>query len=395
MSDRLPPSDGNRANGAEKRDCLLRSSSLRVLVSPDKFKGTLNAVAAAEALRAGWLQARPLDECRCVPIADGGEGFLDAIASSGKWESIVWDVQGPLGSMVAAKTLVSGSRAAIETSSACGLHLVPKELRNPANTDTFGVGELLLSSSSRGVSLLYAGLGGSSTNDGGFGMARALGFRFLDKNGSPLHGGPLSLLKLERIAPPEKLVLPRILVASDVANTLLGENGCTRVFGPQKGLRVEDINPFEESLSRLCEFCRRDLGVNHETTPGSGAAGGLGFGFLVFCGAQILPGFEIVAEALMLEEHLEWADVVLTGEGSLDSQSLGGKAPVALARLARQRGKPVECFAGVMADNVDWRPIFQCVTSLTGLAGSTERAIKDSANWLFEASRRRAKEQKS
>jgi glycerate kinase len=225
-------------------------------------------------------------------------------------------------------------------------------------------------------------------------MARALGFRFLDKNGSPLHGGPLSLLQLERIVPPEKLVLPRILVASDVTNNLLEENGCTRVFGPQKGLRVDEIIPFEESLARLADFCRRDLGENHESTPGSGAAGGLGFGFLVFCEAQILPGFEIVAEALMLEEHLKWADVVLTGEGSLDSQSLGGKAPVALARLARLHGKPVECFAGVMTlDDVDWRPLFQSVTSLTGIAGSTESAIKDSAIWLFEASRRRAKEQ--
>jgi glycerate kinase len=365
--------------------------SLRVLISPDKFKGSLNASAAAEALRAGWQAARPSDECRCLPIADGGEGFIDAIESTGNWEPLKVHVRGPLGKTVVTNALVCGSRAAIETSAACGLHLVPQEFRNPTKTSTFGVGELLLCAAAQNISLLYAGLGGSATIDGGYGMARALGFRFLDKEGAPIGDGTLSLINLARIVPPSKLALPVILAASDVTNPLLGKNGCTRFFGPQKGLRGCDTLLFEEGLACLAEACRRDLCTNHETSLGGGAAGGLGFGFLSFCGARIVPGFEVVAEVLQLDAHIQWADVILTGEGSLDSQSLGGKAPVALARMAKRQNKSVVCFAGVIEQNIEWKTLFQNVTSLSEIAGSSETAIKEARSYLFEASRRYAK----
>lgn len=222
-------------------------------------------------------------------------------------------------------------------------------------------------------------------------LFRALGFRFLDNEGSPIGDDPLRLISLARIVPPSKLTLPGILAASDVTNLLLGKNGCTRVFGPQKGMCSCDAPLFEEGLARLTEVCRRDLGTNHEASSGSGAAGGLGFGFLSFCGARIVPGFELVAEILQLDAHLQWADWILTGEGSLDSQSLGGKAPVALARMAQRQNKPVECFAGVIAPNFEWRPLFQNATSLSEIAGSRENAIKEASNHLFEASRRSAK----
>lgn len=359
----------------------------RVLISPDKFKGSLNANAAAQALRAGWLSARPSDECRCLPVADGGEGFLDTIESTGNWVSSEANVRGPLGKMVLAKTLFFGSQAAIETGSACGLHLVPPEFRNPAKTNTFGVGELLLRAAAQDVSLLYAGLGGSATIDGGFGMARALGFQFLDKQGTPIENGPLNLIKLARIVPPSNLRLPGILAASDVTNPLLGENGCTRVFGPQKGLKKCDASRFEEALARLVVVCQRDLGTKYETSSGSGAAGGLGFGLLTFCGARIVAGFELVAEILQLDAHIEWADVILTGEGSLDSQSLGGKAPVALARMAQIHKKQVACFAGIIAPDVEWHSIFLSVTSLSEISGSKEIAIKNCEGCLFQASR--------
>lgn len=219
----------------------------------------------------------------------------------------------------------------------------------------------------------------------------ALGFRFLDNEGSPIGDDPLRLISLARIVPPSKLTLPGILAASDVTNLLLGKNGCTRVFGPQKGMCSSDAPLFEEGLARLAEVCWRDLGTNHEASSGSGVAGGLGFGFLSFCGARIVPGFELVAEILQLDAHLQWADWILTGEGSLDSQSLGGKAPVALARMAQRQNKPVECFAGVIAPNFEWRPLFQNATSLSEIAGSRENAIKEASNHLFEASRRSAK----
>ena len=362
-----------------------------MLISPDKFKGSLNASAAAESLRAGWQAARPSDECRCLPIADGGEGFLDAIESTGNWDSLKAHVRGPLGKTIVTNALVCGSRAAIETSAACGLHLVPQEFRNPTKTSTFGVGELLLCAAAQNISLLYAGLGGTATIDGGFGMARALGFRFLDKEGAPIGDSTLNLMNLARIVPPSKLSLPVILAASDVTNLLLGKNGCTRIFGAQKGLRGCDSLIFEESLASLAEACQRDLGTKHETSRGSGAAGGLGFGFLSFCGARIVPGFEVVAEILQLDAHVQWADVVLTGEGSLDSQSLGGKAPVALARMARKRNKIIACFAGVIEPNLEWQPLFQTATSLSEIAGSSETAIKEASNYLFEASRTCAK----
>jgi glycerate kinase len=365
--------------------------SLRVLISPDKFKGSLNASAAAEALRAGWHDSRPCDECRCLPIADGGEGFLDAIESTGNWEPLKVNVRGPLGKTVTTKALVCGSRAAIETSAACGLHLVPQEFRNPTKTSTYGLGELLLFAAAQNISLLYAGLGGSATIDGGFGMARALGFQFLNKEGAPISDGTLNLINLARIVPPSKLALPLILAASDVTNLLLGKNGCTRVFGPQKGLRGCDTLLFEESLACLAEACQRDLGTKHDASSGSGAAGGLGFGFLSFCGARIIPGFEIIAEILQLDAHVQWADVILTGEGSLDSQSLGGKAPVALARMAKRQKKNVVCFAGVIEQNLEWKTLFQNTTSLSEIAGSSEAAIKEASTYLFEASRRCAK----
>ena len=362
-------------------------NKLKVLISPDKFKGSLDAGAAAEALRAGWLSARPFDECRCLPIADGGEGFLDAIESTGNWVGSESTVRGPLGEMVVAKVLLSGSQAAMETSAACGLQLVPPELRNPSGITTYGVGELLLRTAALDVSLLYAGLGGSASIDGGFGMARALGFRFLDAQGLPIGDGPLDLIRLQRIVPPANLTLPRILAASDVNTLLLGQDGCTHVFGPQKGLRPGEASLFEEALAQLVEVGRRDLGTDFSTSPGSGAAGGLGFGFLSFCRARIVPGFELIAEILQLEAHLQWADLILTGEGSLDSQSLVGKAPVALARMAQDQNKPVACFAGTIASDVDWRSLFQTVTSLSEVAGSKQLAIDHCENSLRDASR--------
>jgi glycerate kinase len=362
-------------------------NKLKVLISPDKFKGSLNASAAAEALRAGWLSARPFDECRCLPIADGGEGFLDAIESTGNWVGSEYAVRGPLGETVLAKVLFSGSQAAIETSVACGLQLVPQELRNPSVITTYGVGELLLRTAALDVSLLFAGLGGSASIDGGFGMARALGFRFLDAQGLPIGDGPLDLIALERIVPPSNLTLPRILAASDVNTLLLGQDGCTDVFGPQKGLHPREASLFKEALAQLVEVSQRDLGTDFSTSPGSGAAGGLGFGFLSFCGARIVPGFELIAEILQLGAHLQWADLILTGEGSLDSQSLVGKAPVALARMAQNHNKPVECFAGTISSNVDWHSLFHTVTSLSEVTGSKQVAIKNCESCLRDVAR--------
>ena len=361
---------------------------MKVLVAPDKFKGTLSAGQVAEQLRAGWLESRPGDEVRCVPLSDGGEGFAEVcgVACGAQAEGV--RVSGPLGEPVDAVFYRSGSEVFFETASACGLALVPKAVRDPARTTTRGVGEVLRHLAATGADRVLAGLGGSGTNDGGFGMAVALGYRFLDADGRDLRVEPLELRRLERIVPPAARCWPGVTAGVDVVNRLLGPEGCTRRFGFQKGLREADVTLFEEALARLAEIVRRDLAVEVEDLAGSGAAGGLGFGLAAFCGASLVSGFDLVARMLGLDRLVAWADVVVTGEGALDFQSLSGKAPIALARLGASLGKPVLCAAGTLDPSVDWSQWFARAVSLEECAGSREAALAEAATWSREAAAR-------
>jgi glycerate kinase len=249
-------------------------------------------------------------------------------------------------------------------SAAAGLQsLLPKQ-RNPVSASTFGVGEMLRAASGQGAREIIIGLGGSATNDGGFGLARALGFRLIGRDERELTGPVTALLDLSRIEPPDDLSLPRTTAACDVTNPLLGRHGATWTFGAQKGAKPEQLETLERSLARLAEVAAQTFHHDYRDVPGAGAAGGLGFGLLTFCGASVRSGFEVVAEAIELRGKIERADVVITGEGKLDRQTLAGKAPAGVAQMARALKKPVFAIVGQATDESEVRELFDGVATL-------------------------------
>ncbi|MBV9492229.1 MAG: glycerate kinase [Verrucomicrobia bacterium] len=328
---------------------------MHVLVAPDKFKGSLSAAEACaalgEGLREGWPAEEPL-EITCLPMADGGEGTAEAIhdARHGRW--VMHTVHDPLGRPVqAGYALVEhgGERLAVlEMSSASGLALVSEADRDLLRASTFGTGELLAHAlNENDLGRVIVGIGGSATNDGGVGLAAALGYRFLDAAGVELEPVPANLEQLTRIHLPGALPDTAVTVACDVVNPLLGPRGATRIYGPQKGLRgEEEALVLEAGLTRLADVAAETFGRDYRDRPGAGAAGGLGFGLLTFCRAEMVPGFELVSEVVGLEAAVSRADLVITGEGSLDGQTLEGKTPVGVADVARRFGKPVIAFGG-------------------------------------------------
>ena len=330
---------------------------MRVLIAPDKFKGSLTAAEAAEALAAGWRDGWPLERpltIECLPLADGGEGTAEAFlnALGGRWVHVI--VDGPMvyPTVEARYALVEhgGERlAVIEMSSASGFLLVPEAERDLLVANTFGTGQLLFHALDEShADRIIVGIGGSATNDGGMGMAAALGWQFFDAEDKSLPSFPVELAALARIQPPygPASSVPMI-VACDVSNPLLGPYGATRVYGPQKGLRGEDeARQLEAALTRLADVAAQTLGRDYRDLPGAGAAGGLGFGLMTFCHAELRPGFELVSDALGLPSAVARADLVLTGEGSLDYQTLHGKTPAGVASLARRSGKRIVAFGG-------------------------------------------------
>jgi glycerate kinase len=246
---------------------------------------------------------------------------------------------------------------------------------------TFGVGEMILDAAGRGAREIIIGLGGSATNDGGFGLARALGFRFFEHE-HELRRSVSELIKLKRIERPRDLTLPNIVAAADVRNPLLGQNGATRVFGPQKGATVDKIDILERSLTKLADVVAQEFGFDYRDEPGAGAAGGLGFGLMSFCGAKTRPGFDVVAEAARLEEKMRDVDLVITGEGSLDRQTLEGKTPAGVAHLARGLGKRVFAIVGRASEDPQVRDIFDGVYELGGDIPQARSLLRDRAREL-------------
>ena len=362
---------------------------MRILVAPDKFKGSLSAQDAATAIADGWRAGCPagLDlEFSCRPVADGGEGTAKVIceALGGSW--VASTVRDPLGRPVAAKyALVSQGAvrtAVLDMSEASGLWRVAPDERRVERQSTCGTGEMLAHAlRCSGADRVVIGLGGSATNDGGMGLAAALGFRFLDGSGLVLEPIPANLPRLERVIPPPDLswISGRVVAAVDVFNPLVGERGATRVYGPQKGLAGEtEICMLEAGLSRLADVVADWRKDDLRDRPGAGAAGGLGFGLMAFCGAEVHRGFDEVAELLHLAEVVAGSDLVITGEGSLDAQTLEGKAPAGVAGLARRFGKPCIAFAGRIDPAA--RPLllehFDEIASLTGGTVSAAEAIR-------------------
>lgn len=366
---------------------------MRILVAPDKFKGSLGAAEVAANIATGFREALADAEIALLPIADGGEGTADVICSAagGEWHSC--QVHDANSDIVSARygTIDGGKTAVMEMSQAAGLWRVPPERRrDPERASSFGVGEMLLDAMHRGARKIIVGLGGSATNDGGFGMARALGFRFLDRNGTELVGPVSDLLSLARIEAPEALRLPQIIAAADVRIPLLGERGATRVFGLQKGATPTQLDVLEQALRRLTEMVRSDLKTDFSSIAGAGAAGGLGFGLMTFAAAAMRSGFNVVAECIGLEEAVCGADVIITGEGRLDAQSFEGKAPGSLAQLARRHGKRVYAIVGCVEGEQRAAQMFDAVMVLSdasttvGNAASTGGALRTRARELAQ-----------
>ena len=366
---------------------------MRILIVPDKLKGSLSAAEAASAIRRGILRELPGASIVEMPIADGGEGTMEAIHSARGGEWIALEAGDPLGRRIPVRYLwlAGESAAVIGMSEASGIRHVKKEERNPLTASTFGTGELMRDAIRRGAKSILVGLGGSATNDAGVGMAAALGYRFLTSDGEELAPIPSSLLALTSIRADKVPQLPRIVAVSDVRNPLLGAGGATRVYGPQKGVDEKSAAFLESALENLADVAAQDLGCDHRNTPGAGAAGGLGFGLLTFCHAQIRPGFEMISEYLNLESAIAAADAVITAEGSLDAQSLEGKAPFGVARLARKHGKRVIVFAGHISGDVDWHGVFDAAYPVSAQPIPLEESMRNAANLLEQSAGRAAK----
>jgi glycerate kinase len=326
---------------------------MRILVAPDKFRGTLTARQAVEAIATGWRRERPHDELDLVPMADGGEGTMDTLVDALGGRRVRARVPGPLGDPVEAPYGLipsdAGVMGVVETAAASGLALISEARRDPMRTTTAGTGRLMREAIDGGAKELLVCLGGSATNDGGTGMASALGYRFLDAEGAELGPGGGALVSLARIDAGG--VLPHlagvsVVGACDVDNPLTGPVGASATFGPQKGASAETVSVLDHALGHLAAVVHRDLGVAWNEEPGAGAAGGLGFGLLAFCGARLRPGVEVVMKAVALQTRIERADLVITGEGSFDEQSLHGKTPAGVLDAGRLVDVPVVIVCG-------------------------------------------------
>jgi glycerate kinase len=371
-----------------------REGGMRILIAPDKFKGALNAGEVAENIAEGLRDALPDAKIEIVPMADGGEGTAEAIceARGGSW--LKCKAHDPIGREIEARYgwIEDGKLAVMEMSEAAGMRRLTENERDPVHATTFGVGEMILDAANRGANEIIIGLGGSATNDGGWGMARALGYRFdYEHEHENDRKRVADLVSLDRIDKPKDLRLPTIIAAVDVRNPLLGENGATRVFGPQKGASKDELNILEQALTRLADVIAKDFDFDYRDGPGAGAAGGLGFGLMSFCGATIRPGFDVVAEAAGLESKMKDVDVVITGEGSLDRQTLEGKTPAGVARLARKLGKKVFAIAGRYDGDRQVRELFDEVDELARPDMSEKEQMKHAAELLREQARDLAK----
>lgn len=324
---------------------------MKVVIAIDSLKGSLSSMEAGTAIKDGILAAKPDAEVIVKPLADGGEGTTDALIEGMNGERIDLTVTGPMHTPVDAYYgyLKDTNTAVMEMASAAGITLVPDSEKNPLLATSYGVGEMINDAIQRGCRNFIIGIGGSVTNDGGIGMLKALGVRFLDENGEDAGEGGQALAKVARIDVSGMNPLLKechIQVACDVNNPLCGENGSTYVYGPQKGVTEDMKKTLDEAMAHFARVTSETIENDYMNTPGAGAAGGLGYAFLAYTGAALTPGIELILDAVGLEEELSGADVVVTGEGRLDFQTAMGKAPVGVARLAKKYNAKVIAFAG-------------------------------------------------
>ena len=331
---------------------------MKIIIAPDSFKDSLSAEGVAQAIAEGLAQVWPDAELVQCPMADGGEGTVDAVLAACKGQLRHHVVRGPLGTAVEAHWgwLADSHTAIIEMAEASGLQLVPPGQRDACTTTTHGTGELIRAALDAGAERIILAIGGSATNDGGAGAMQALGVQLFDADDQPLAPGGLALARLARISLEHldpRLAQVRFEIAADVNNPLCGPHGASAIFGPQKGANPEQVQQLDAALGRFADHCANVLSKDVRDEPGSGAAGGLGFAAKAFFGAQFRAGVEVVAELVGLDAAVRGADLVITGEGRFDAQTLRGKTPFGVARIARQHKVPVIVIAGTLGDGYE------------------------------------------
>jgi len=357
------------------------------VLAPDSFKGSLTAKEVCQAMENGIKRILPQAVCIQVPMADGGEGTVQSLVDATKGQLITLQVTGPLGDPVTAQygLLGDGETAVIEMASASGLHLVDEKTKNPLTATTYGTGQLVKDCLNRGIRKIVLGLGGSATNDGGAGFAQALGVRFSDKEGHALPSGGAALSRLHHIDTSgldKRLKNIWIEIASDVTNPLCGENGASHVFGPQKGATPSMVNILDVALNHYASLLKQHTGKDIASIPGAGAAGGLGAAVLAFTQAELKRGVDIVIEYTHLREAVSQADYVLTGEGGIDFQTLFGKTPYGVARIAKAENKPVIAIAGFIGTDIEslydtFDAIFGIVPGVMTMAEAMQTASRN------------------
>lgn len=371
--------------------------AIKILIVSDSFKGSISSLEAGQCIKQGFARVFPAAEILIEPIADGGEGTVDALVSGVGGTYFSETVTGPLGEPVTAQyAVLSDGTAVIEMAAASGLMLIPEEKRNPTVTTTYGTGQLILAALNKGCRKILIGIGGSATNDGGIGMAQALGVVFSDEEGNSLGFGGKELLRLHQIdvsTLDERLKRTEMIVACDVKNPLWGAEGASAVYGPQKGADKEMIKILDLALqhygSKLTELFGRDIAA----IPGSGAAGGLGAGLLAFCHAILRPGFEEISVILGLESKISTSDLIITGEGQIDSTSVNGKVLSGVGLLSSQYNKPVLAFCGSIGPGAEavYQIGIQSFVSIVSEPMQLSTAMESTASLLSDAAERVAK----
>lgn len=366
---------------------------LRFVIAPDSFKESLSAVQVAQAIQRGILNQFPEAICTLVPLADGGEGTVDALLNACAGQKVACRVRSALPQQWVESyfALIDGGKTAvIEMAKANGIQLIPLAQRNPALTSTYGTGEMIRQALDLGVSKIVIGLGGSVTNDAGSGMAQALGVKFRDQSGlelQPCGGNLKQICKIDLNGLDARLATTDILIASDVNNPLCGEHGASAIFGPQKGATPEMVEILDQNLRYFADLVEAACGVNVQHQAGAGAAGGLGFGLLAFAHAEIQSGVELLIQQTGLAEKIAQADVVVTGEGKIDRQTLMGKTPFGVAQVAKRLNKPVYAFSGIVGEGIEplWDAGFTQIIGINPPDISVEDAIQNAKRNLTDS----------
>ncbi len=366
---------------------------MKILICPNSFKESLSAIEVCDCVERGLKKADSKFKIEKIPLADGGEGTVNALVLATNGRSLKCKVRDSLGRTIWARygILGDGRTAIVEMAAASGLALVPMDKRNPLVTTTYGTGEIIGNALNRGCGKIIVGIGGSATVDGGAGMAQALGVRLLDGKGRDIGFGGGEIEKVEKIDlkfMDKRIAETEFIIASDVRNPLSGPRGAARVYGPQKGATPEMVERLERGLSSFARVIRKELSISVENLPGSGAAGGLGAGLYAFLGAKMESGVELVMRIAGLEHRIKTADLVITGEGRLDRQTLYGKAVMGVVKMARKYRVPVICIAGsIMPEAKDlYRLGVKGLFSITTMPMSLEEAMGKSRSLLVNAS---------